>query len=260
MSRKRGFTLIELLVVIAVIAVLMGILMPALQKARQQAKRTICGSNLKQVGVALHMYAQAFDGKLPTYTNTKGEDFTGKPYPWWGVIVYNPSNMTGDKLNPMHLAILHEEKLIEDPKVFYCPAQPNLTDYPLQYNYSFYTEEGLWGSYAPTALGGGHTSVRTSYNYWPFDKKAKQRKLHELAQDPIVCDNLQEWEVVPHRGGGGQPQGVSVLFGDGHVNFCSGTDLFDKNLWKPEEGTYNGPGNKPDLFLELLDIIRRNHQ
>jgi len=58
---QRGFTLIELLVVIAIIALLMAILMPALSKAKKQAQATTCLSNLKQIGVAVVMYAQDND-------------------------------------------------------------------------------------------------------------------------------------------------------------------------------------------------------
>ncbi len=55
--KSKAFTLIELLVVIAVLALLMSILFPALHKARQAAQRTLCASNCRQTGVALHMYA-----------------------------------------------------------------------------------------------------------------------------------------------------------------------------------------------------------
>ena len=53
---RKAFTLIELLVVIAVIAVLMGILMPALNRARDMGRRAACMSNMRVVGMGLHMY------------------------------------------------------------------------------------------------------------------------------------------------------------------------------------------------------------
>jgi prepilin-type N-terminal cleavage/methylation domain-containing protein/prepilin-type processing-associated H-X9-DG protein len=77
--RVRAFTLIELLVVIAIIAILAAILFPVFAQAREKARGAACLSNTKQIGLAISMYAQDYDERLPMGGNAAPT----KPNRWY---------------------------------------------------------------------------------------------------------------------------------------------------------------------------------
>ena len=64
-STPAAFTLMELLLVIALIATLVGLLLPALSRAKEAGRATACLSNLRQAGIALQLYTQDHNNRLP---------------------------------------------------------------------------------------------------------------------------------------------------------------------------------------------------
>ena len=136
---RRGFTLVELLVVIAIIGILIALLLPAVQMAREAARRISCGNNLKQYGIAVHLYHDTHKQLPPagTFKAVTGRTWGQRMSPRIGwqvrVLPFMEQNALYEKLN-MNLEQAHrsqvpwEGQLIEARRVqvpyAMCPSDP----------------------------------------------------------------------------------------------------------------------------------------
>lgn len=146
--KRSFFTLIEMLVVVAIIAILSSILFPALNKARESARKMACANNLKQLGVAMNMYADAYHGLL-TPMKVADASQTGGYYTWHFNIV--------DDLGGTNQRYDFENRLTQASRFFICPTE---TPDPIR-NMS----RTVWKSGICLAFNYGYSSVWPQIGY-----------------------------------------------------------------------------------------------
>jgi prepilin-type N-terminal cleavage/methylation domain-containing protein/prepilin-type processing-associated H-X9-DG protein len=236
-KKNSGFTLIELLVVIAIIALLLSILSPGLKKAKDTAKRVVCGTRLRQVGVAMKLYSDAFDGALPDDRGISGS----RERHAYAVYRSEPDYVyASGKLKPLRLAYLYELNYVDVAELFYCPG--NRLD---QYKVESYTHPTPWGTLPQTynTVSGSNQWVRIGYTYYPVELNARidtaSKAPAELAAKyirlnpnlPYATDVLHGRVNLSHQSK--TVYSVNALFPDGHVAFCNDQAVFRHSVWDP---------------------------
>lgn len=187
-----GFTLIELLVVIAILSILAALLLPALSQAKLRAKRIACVSNLRETGLAFHVFANDHDGKLPMQ-----------------VSVRNGGSMefAGLNLTARHFQTLSNE--LATPRLLLCPADTNL---PAE---NFAVLQNINVSYFVnlTAEDGKATSILAG------DRNLADGWHGDQALVSLVANRSLSWTREQHQFKG------NILFGDAHVEMFKGPVL-----------------------------------
>jgi prepilin-type N-terminal cleavage/methylation domain-containing protein/prepilin-type processing-associated H-X9-DG protein len=211
MRTRRGFTLIELLVVIAIIAILAAILFPVFARAREKARQASCQSNLKQLVLAILMYAQDYDEALPHYSNFRNHT-TGS----WGV-----RNSTW---------YYNIYPYVKNTQAYVCPSEPTRSvGYAWNIDYIGYASSSSV-RVPPTKLS---DIVNASNTLLLLDCAgyAGMYKPNRWLLNPssygYLYDVYLPWVQV-HNGG------PNVGFADGHVKWMQANDvMMNDDLWNP---------------------------
>jgi len=219
MRRQRGFTLIELLVVIAIIAILAAILFPVFAQARASARKMICLSNMRQIGLAVHMYAQDNDGLYPSQQHDGV--FVNLP---GGPIVYpNIQQNYMDELYPY----------MKSTGIWACPeAKPHSSarkgGWKTGYHFNGAFLSNPPGCKAPNCSGVAEAAVvepsntqimRESYDYYLWEQAYERPYGADAPASKYGRDDCNGFKQFPsfHQGGS------NLLVADGHAKWLQGS-------------------------------------
>lgn len=248
--RCRAFTLIELLVVIAIVSLLLTILIPVLKRARYQTRRIACISNLHNVGLAIHAYANDCKGNIP-FGPGGLPMMGGNFYTVTGDVTSLISLMNG---SPVGLGLLLQNYLAEQPKVLFCPGTDQPSDAEAQL-----TRVGLkqaQGDYyyrhASVALLSG-TPETFHIQLSRLGKNRNGRSISALVMDVqfLAHPSLAPFQVVTRTSHDRKTS--NILFADGQVSSQDNAD----GRFTVDIGAY--PYDALDKILKVFELADEYH-
>ncbi|MEZ6319026.1 MAG: type II secretion system protein [Phycisphaerales bacterium] len=186
--RGRAFTLVELLVAIAVMTVLIGLLVPSLAGVREHARRIVCASNQRQIGLATHMFSDENKGQLPSSVFLPVYTPNAE---------YRPQDMVLVRLDEKvraaaypgqlwdGLGYLYAQQYLPAPSVYYCPShrgEIRLDNFQTKWR-------------------GSPGEIVTNYHYRGMGPDGRTKLSLIPGDAALVSDSLRSVEELNHEGG-----------------------------------------------------------
>lgn len=226
--------------------------MPVLQASREKARRVACASGLRQIGLGLVVYASNYDDRIPKSFFDPEEPLYRIPaYSYQVYWVNLDATSESEKIigGPWNLGHLFHERIIEDPRIFYCPSAK-------ERRYEDYVGKFKWPFPSDSTSPFSSERIRVGYNYYPQGTSREKLENNHYAyksvntltsingRSTIAMDTLSSWTYGMHRQMG-KSSGMNILYGDGRVEFRVNKDT-EEALWSPN------PMNNADNFRALL--------
>ena len=237
---RSGFTLIDVLVTMSVIALLIGFLIPGLGKVREIARRVVCSSNIRQVGLGLVLYADANKDKLPNsvYINTNQQDDNEVDYSPESMMTLRLRNEISRRTNTTWdgLGLLFGSEILTSPEIFYCPSHHG--------NHPFENYTDAWKKTRGEIVG--------NYHFRGVGPNGSTRlSFIEPSRAAIAADGMRTIDDYNHR------VGLNVLRADISLFWLGDpTGQIGEFLATNEDEEY--AGNTFDMLWDQLDTPDEN--
>ena len=241
----RGFSLLELLMVLAVTVLLTGLLMPAMAHVRENARRVVCSSNLRQIGMGVVIYTDEKNTMPISFYGRPGENKQHMMAAHRGAVMFDDGSLGGSRLGDNSMAYENWEGLgwlypggfIKTAEVMYCPSHFG------EHHYDRYHD--LYQSYRQFDVVSTEP-IYTNYQYagdrdWANQDQPNRRRRLTDENLIIATDGLRTISDFSHR------VGMNVLRGDSSVIWHEDASTHAvRNLLPTTSTSASADGNAPD--------------
>jgi type II secretory pathway pseudopilin PulG len=190
--RARAFTLIDLLVSLAIVSILIALMLPAISMVRESTRKVVCASNLRQVGLAINMFADDNGGLLPD-SQFLPEEARANTYSVWlpermDTVLLRSDDVIGNPSNRWDgLGHLIQGEYLSAPNTFYCPSHRG--------NFMFEDAQSDW------ARVDSADEIIVNYLYRGMGPNFNRRLYRIDARAALTTDTIRSYEDLNHKDG-----------------------------------------------------------